>query len=238
MPEDYKPPVWLYDEFKHAGVDYADSAVAHEYDKHHQRFRDYEKDAAVVIERLGLNAQHEVVDLGCGTGAFVIPAAGVCKRIYAIDVSPSMLDLCEHKAKAAGINNVETHCSGFLTYLHQGEPVDCVVSMAALHHLPDFWKVVALHRMYNMLKPGGKLYLFDVVFSFSVDDHQAALDSWVNGMYDRGSQAMAEETVVHIRDEFSTFDWIMEAILARAGFEIEQKFSDFPGCLTYMCTRG
>lgn len=55
-------------QIKHAGVDYASTAVAGDYDEHHQGFRDYEKDAAVVIERLGMNPQHEVIDLGCGTG--------------------------------------------------------------------------------------------------------------------------------------------------------------------------
>lgn len=235
--ETNKPAVWQYDELKHAGVDYASAAVAGDYDEHHQGFRNYEKDAALVIERLGLNSAHEVIDFGCGTGAFVVYAARACKQAYAIDVSPTMLKLCEQKLKSAGLNNVETHCAGFLTYLHKGEPVDFIVSMAALHHLPDFWKVVALHRMYHMLKPGGKLYLFDVIYSFPVDDYQAALDDWVNGMYEKGSRTMAEETVVHIRDEFSTFDWILEKMLIKTGFKIEQRFTDFPGCLAYLCTK-
>lgn len=237
MPGDYKPSVWMYDEFKHAGLDYSDAVVVHDYDEHHQQFRDYEKDAALVMERLGLNSQHEVIDFGCGTGAFVIYAAGVCKKIYAIDISPSMLDLCDKKVKSAGLDNVELHCAGFLSYCHEGAPVDFIVSTAAFHHLPDFWKVVALHRMYNMLKPGGRLYLFDVVFSFPIDTYQEALDGWVNSMKEKGSQAMAEETVIHIRDEFSTFDWILEEMFTRVGFKIEQKYSDFPGCLVYMCSR-
>jgi cyclopropane fatty-acyl-phospholipid synthase-like methyltransferase len=236
-PAENKAPVWLYDEFKHAGVDYANTAVARDYDEHHQRFRDYEKDAALVLERLGIGPQHEVIDFGCGTGAFVVPAARACKKIYAIDISPSMLDLCERKVKAAGLDNVELRCAGFLTYHHNEAPVDGIVSTAAFHHLPDFWKVVALQRMHEMLKPGGRLYLFDVVFTFPVDTYQEALDGWVDSMTQKGSQAMAEETVIHIRDEFSTFDWILEEILVRTGFVIEQKYSDFPGCLAYVCIR-
>ncbi|MEQ8175415.1 MAG: class I SAM-dependent methyltransferase [Syntrophomonadaceae bacterium] len=236
-PEEDKAPAWLYDEFKHAGVDYASTAVAGDYDEHHQEFRDYEKDAALVMERLGMSLQHEVIDFGCGTGAFVLYAARACRKIYGIDISPSMLDLCDKKVKAAGLDNVELHNAGFLTYHHQGPPVDFIVSTAAFHHLPDFWKVVALRRMHDMLKAGGRLYLFDVVFSFPVDTFKEALDGWVASMSQKGNQAMAEETVVHIRDEFSTFDWILEEMLVRTGFVIEQKYSDFPGCLAYLCIR-
>ena len=32
---------WLYDEFSHSGVDYADPDQVAVYDKSHQRFRDY-----------------------------------------------------------------------------------------------------------------------------------------------------------------------------------------------------
>lgn len=232
-----KLPVWLYDELKHAGVDYASIDVAGDYDKHHQGFRDYDKDAALVIERLGMTPQHEVIDFGCGTGAFIVCAARACKKIYGIDISPSMLDLCEKKVKAAGLDNVELHCAGFLTYRHQGTPVDFIVSTAAFHHLPDFWKVVALQRMYDMLKPGGRLYLFDVVFSFPVEAYQEALNGWVASMTEKGSRAMGQETVIHIRDEFSTFDWILEEMLVRTGFVTYKKYSDFPGCLAYICVR-
>lgn len=45
---------------------------------------------------------------------------------------------------------------GFLTYQHQGPPLDAVVTQIALHHLPDFWKQIALLRIFDMLKEGGK----------------------------------------------------------------------------------
>ncbi|NLW37287.1 MAG: class I SAM-dependent methyltransferase [Peptococcaceae bacterium] len=230
-------PSWLYDERAKAGVDYNDTAIAAEYDNCHARFRDYEREARLVMERLDLQQGHRVIDLGCGTGAFAIPAARICRKVYAVDISRAMLERCAEKARAAGLHNIETHCAGFLTYEHKEAPVDAVVSVAALHHLPDFWKAVALKRIYNMLKPGGKLYLFDVVFSFPVESYQSELDKWVKGMCEEAGQAMAEETVLHIRDEYSSFDWVVEGMIERAGFRIEQKLSDFPYCLTYVNVR-
>lgn len=50
--------------------------------------------------------------------------------------------------------NIEFIQSGFLTYEHQSEPVDLIFTKAALHHLPDFWKQIALLRLNQMLKMG------------------------------------------------------------------------------------
>lgn len=35
-----------------------------------------------------------------------------------------MLDILKNKADKKGIRNIETHCAGFLTYQHVGEPVE------------------------------------------------------------------------------------------------------------------
>jgi putative AdoMet-dependent methyltransferase len=40
---------------------------------------------------------------------------------------------------------------GFLNYEHNGPPLDMIVSNLALHHLPDFWKMIALKRIHEML---------------------------------------------------------------------------------------
>jgi len=82
-----------------------------------------------------------------------------------------MLNFTRRKAELRGIKNIEFHQAGFLTYDHHGEPLDAVVSQLALHHLPDFWKMIALKRIFAMLKEGGKFYLRDVVYSFPVDNY-------------------------------------------------------------------
>lgn len=42
--------------------------------------------------------------------------------------------------------NVECGQAGFLSYHYQGDPVEFVYSRNALHHLPDYWKELALER--------------------------------------------------------------------------------------------
>lgn len=86
-----------------------------------------------------------------------------------------MLDILESKAKKQNITNIETHCGGFLTYPHAGEEVDKIVSKFTLHHLPDFWKSIALLKMADILKTGRNLYLSDLVFTFEPSDHEILL---------------------------------------------------------------
>jgi len=232
-------PEWQYDEMEHPGVDYADAGVVARYDENHRRFRDYEKSAAEIISDLELGPEHTVIDMGCGTGAFALPAAPHCKKIYAVDVSAAMLDYLGARAAIEGIDNIECHRGGFLTFEHTGGPVDAVVSIAVLHHLPDFWKLVGLARVADMLKPGGRMYLFDVVFRFAPGEHGTVLDEWVSSMETNLGKEFAEETVTHIRDEYSTYDWILEGMLERSGFSIDEKriLDGMPGT-TYLCTKG
>jgi putative AdoMet-dependent methyltransferase len=47
----------------------------------------------------------------------------------------------------------------------------------------------------------------------------------------------AAEAKAHIRDECSTYDWVMEGLLNRAGFRIDDvKLADGFGA-TYLCTK-
>lgn len=230
-------PAWQFDERSAAGVDYQNVDLARKYDARHQRFRDYRKDARGIVERLGLGPDSTVIDMGAGTGAFAVPAAEICKRIYAVDVSGAMLDVCREKARAAGLDNVVCRQGGFLTYEHPDPPVDAIVSVAALHHLPDFWKAMAMRRCADLLRPGGRLFLFDIVFPSAIEDLESRLDAWIRAVAEKAGAEMAAEAETHVRSEFSTCDWIMEGILERAGFAIESAKYAEGFQATYLCVR-
>jgi putative AdoMet-dependent methyltransferase len=230
-------PNWFYDEFKYSGVDYTDTAQVAVYDTRHQRFRDYQKFSEAVMAGLDLGRDATVVDLGVGTGAFTLYAAPYYQTVYAVDVSDAMLAYTRQKVEAAGLDNVVFCKGGFLTYQHQGEPVDAVVSSAVLHHLPDAWKWAGLLNVADTLKPGGRFYLFDVVFP-TTREYTACFDGWVKGFVTQVGQEFANEIETHIRDEYSTFDWIMEGLLRRAGFQIDSVTYDNGLGATYLCTKG
>lgn len=210
---------WMLDEVKNAGRENLDAKHASQYD--------VKEDASVseelaLMKRLGLNEQSELVDIGAGTGQFTLAVASVCARVVAVDVSPVMLDVLKAKISASRLPNVEVVQSGFLTYEHQGRQADFVYSRYALHHLPDFWKALALQRLRHIVRTGGVLRLWDVVYNFDPAEVKNRLDAWcatLNNNSENGwNRTDLEE---HIRDEHSTFSWLLEPMIERSNFDIE-----------------
>jgi cyclopropane fatty-acyl-phospholipid synthase-like methyltransferase len=227
----------MLDEFAAAGVDYRSPEEAAAYDAMHQRFRRYDEQTAAILGALDLGPEATVIDMGAGTGAFAIHAARHLRRVYAVDVSAAMLARCREKARAAGLRNVRCRVGGFLTYRHADAPADAMVSVAALHHLPDFWKLVGLRRAAAMLRPGGKLFLFDIVFPSEAPDLDRRLTGWVRSIRAKAGPRLAREAETHVRSEHSTYDWVMEGLLRHAGFCIGRKQYGDGFQASYVCTR-
>lgn len=230
-------PAWRYDEMKSCGVNFNNFFVARRYDEYHQTFRNYRREAEQIVAALGLDSSATVLDMGCGTGAFAIHAAPHYRKIYAVDVAKAMLARARRKAKKAGLTNIEFRRGGFLTYEHADDPVDAIVSVVALHHLPDFWKLVGLHRLASMLKPDGRLYLFDVVFSFDIGRYTPSVERFIETMSVRTVPDGRRAAQTHVREEYSTCGWIMEGLLERAGFRIDDADYKDDFLAAYLCTK-
>lgn len=211
-------PPWQWDELRHAGVDYADPEQVRAYDERTARYRDVRAGNQAVIDALALSSDDVLLEFGCGTGALGIQAAPLCREVIACDVSEAMLAYAGERARAQGVDNIRFHHGGFLTYRHEGPPVDAVASQVALHHLPDYWKAAALERVADALRPGGRFCLVDVVFSFPPTER----DVFFENLTQRAYPEMRAEWETHLSREFSTLDWIMEGLLQRAGFTIER----------------
>ncbi len=209
-------PGWLLDETHSAGRENLDPGHVSRYDAK----EDADAPAEVaLLATLGLDPRSTVVDLGAGTGQFSIAVSGSCRRVVAVDVSPPMLNVLRTKAAAADVLNVEVAHAGFLTYEHTGTAPDFVYSRYALHHLPDAWKAIALDRVYCMLRPGGIFRLWDVVYGFDAHDAPARMEAWcASESANPGHGWFRAELEEHIRDEHSTFTWLLEPMIERSGF--------------------
>jgi ubiquinone/menaquinone biosynthesis C-methylase UbiE len=222
---------WQYDEMRQVGVDFENAAQVAAYDSKQGSDRSAERD---LIRRLGIAPGHVVVDLGCGTGSFAREAARAGARVRAVDVSERMLEFLRRESEREGISGVDCEHAGFLTCAAEPGSIDCVVSRFALHHLPDFWKQVALLRLSRALKPGGVLYLRDVVFSFEPRAYEASVDEWLRRMPEVSGFSRGEfET--HVREEYSTFSWVLEGMIARADLEIRERAYPAPEYAEYLC---
>jgi len=213
--------IWLYNEFQQTGKDYSLQEEVEVYDPSHNDFRDLVKEIGVVIEWLRPNKGSKLLDIGCGTGNFSIAMARICEKVYSIDISKAMLKYAQEKAISKKIKNISFTHSGYLNFNLPDQSIDGVISSLSLHHLPDFWKSIALERIFNVLKPKGKFYLYDVV----IPDHQPsdAINAFIANQGIKGGDFMREDTIIHFKEEFSTLDWIMKKLLINAGFIIKKE---------------
>ena len=227
---------WMLDELAHAGPEHLDPAFVAGFDRK-QGYPDPAEDLAVLREH-GIGQAATVVDLGTGTGRFALAAAPLVRRVVAVDVSPAMLAVLRQRVTEARLGNVECVRAGFLSYEHTGAPADAVYTRNALHQLPDFWKALALERIANLLRPGGVLRLRDLIFDFQPGEAEAVLDGWLDdAVADPARGYTRADFAEHLRTEFSTFRWLLEPMLAAAGFTVVA--ADFDGSIygAYTCVK-
>lgn len=227
------PMGWSYDEFRQVGRDYTSAEEVAIYDETHARFRDVAVESQRVLDRLALDSEATLVDLGTGTGDFAIHAAGRAARVIGVDVSEPMLAYARKKAEKAGVQNLSFVHAGFLTYGHEGPLAEAITSSFAFHHLPDFWKGIALGRMRSYLAPGGQLFLRDVVLT--ADDPLTKIQAMIDRQAELGGDFLREDAEGHFREEFSTYDWVLRGLLERAGFTVVAEKSPDGVIAEYWC---
>jgi len=232
-----KHPLWQYDEMKPVGVDYTSTQKVQDYDDKINKVRNIEKESSDILKELCISKEQRIIELGTGTGNFAIAAAKDCQKVFAVDVSPIMLEYAKKKTESKNIRNVEFFNGGFLTYQHNDDPVDAIVTQFALHHLPDFWKLIALKRLRCMLKENGRLYIKDTVYSFNVDDHKNFFNELINKSTASGGEQFAKDIEKSVSSEYVTLDWIMENLLIKAGFTIEKADYQKSFLARYICKK-
>jgi len=218
---------WRLDEVAKAGPEHLEPAYVERFDAKSPT------DWTQTLDRLrayGVGSDAVVVDLGAGTGSFAAALRPHVRRVIAVDVSPAMVSLLERRG-------LEAVRAGFLDYEHEGPPPAAVHTRNALHHLPDFWKAIALDRIATLLRPGGVLLLDDLVFSFEPAAADASIEAWLAAApLDAREGWTREELAEHVRTEHSTFTWLLEPMLEHAGFEIrERRFSPSGIHASYDC---
>jgi SAM-dependent methyltransferase len=217
-------PDWMLDELSSAGRENLDADHVGRYDS--KMDADATNEVAL-MHSLGLDAASTLVEFGAGTGQFTLAAAATGAKVVAVDVSPVMLDALRRKVAGGSFDNVHIVEAGFLTYDAPPGTADFVYSRLALHHLADFWKVTALQRVHELLAPGGVFRLWDVVYDFEPADTAERLEAWcATGAQVPAGTAVHEswgrwEIAEHVRDEHSTYRWLLDTMIERVGFRIE-----------------
>ncbi|MBR0751511.1 class I SAM-dependent methyltransferase [Bradyrhizobium jicamae] len=202
---------WYYTQRRRMGLD---TAVASIYDRHD----DSDARARQALTMLGVKPGWRVADIGCGNGVLATEAALMGAEVDAIDISPAMLGLADIYARDRKAR-IRTQPAGLLSFAYQPNSYDLIVSEFTLHHLPDFWKAVAMSRIFNALKPGANFYLRDMVFVSMPDGVDRDVEGWADFSI-KNHDFERDSVMTHMRDEYSTFGWVMERMLTEVGFTL------------------
>ncbi len=99
----------------------------------------------------------DILDAGCGTGAYLIPLARAGYRLTGIDLSAAMLELCRAKLDRRGLE-AQLRRQGIQELDNPGA-FDAVICMGSTicYLLETEELICALRRMREALRPGGLL---------------------------------------------------------------------------------
>lgn len=99
-----------------------------------------------------------VLDLGCGIGRVAYYVAPECRKLWAVDVSPRMLELAAERLAARG-NVSFAPCKDVEIPDVPSDSVDVAYSLLVLQHLEREDAFLLLEEMYRVLRPGGTVML-------------------------------------------------------------------------------
>jgi len=112
-----------------------------------------------LIERSGIKKGMQVLDLGCGSGAFtpfIARTVGEKGKVYALDIQADMLKQLENKLSRPenrDIKNIKLIEGNAYELPFEDGSLDLVNMVTVLQEIPDRNK--ALHEVKRVLKPGG-----------------------------------------------------------------------------------
>jgi SAM-dependent methyltransferase len=111
---------------------------------------------AALVEAAGITAGERVLDLGCGRGAVLFPAAsaaGPSGNVVGIDLAPRMVELT--RAAAAHLPHVTVDLGDAQSPDFPDASLDVITAGMVLFFLPD--PLAALKTYRRLLRPGGRL---------------------------------------------------------------------------------
>jgi ubiquinone/menaquinone biosynthesis C-methylase UbiE len=120
------------------------------------------KNASEFLTSSGVKGGLMVLDFGCGSGTYTIPAArvvGATGRVYALDINPRALDRVERKAERAGLRNIVRIDASREDGIGLDDgAVEFMLLIDVLQKIDN--KEALFQEAHRILRPGGVLLIF------------------------------------------------------------------------------
>ncbi|WP_442589057.1 class I SAM-dependent methyltransferase [Pedobacter sp. AW31-3R] len=111
-----------------------------------------------------------VLDIGCGAGNYAVKLMEAVNNpeVTLLDLSRPMLDKAQERVSAATNGEVKIMKGDFRTLDFGNNQYEVIIATAVLHHLRDDedWES-SFKKLYGLLKPGGSIWIFDLVHQAS-----------------------------------------------------------------------
>ena len=112
------------------------------------------------LERIGLQENDVLSDIGAGSGVFTIPAAKMIRNtVLALEIQEELLALIAEKAQSEGLRNIELIKVSDNNLPVRDNSVDIVLLVTVLHEITE--PAVFLEEVKRLLKNRGKLAVIE-----------------------------------------------------------------------------
>ena len=135
-----------------------------------------------VLDNAGLASGETLLDVGCGNGLIAFGALERGANVVFADISRALLDDCRQLAADAGIADRCRFVEATATELDEieDESIDVVTTRSVLIYVKD--KERAFAEFNRVLRPGGRISLFEPINRFGMEQRRTSWGYDVDGV--------------------------------------------------------
>ncbi|MDG2184978.1 MAG: class I SAM-dependent methyltransferase [Mariniblastus sp.] len=150
------------------------------------------------------------VDFGGGTGRsleFIGQSLSELKKVYVVDLCPSLLAIARRRVKSFGWTNVEIVHGDATSFRPPEGYADVVTFSYSLTMIPDWY--LALEHARSLLRPGGKIAVVDFYHSRKYPGPMRSRHNWLTRTFwpvllSRDNVFLSPDQLPYLENKFTT----------------------------------